>query len=34
MGKDPLPTIIISAGLLIWEKKEGEQKKKNNLGNE
>ena len=31
----PLPTIIISARLLIWEKKEGEQKKrKSNLGNE
>lgn len=30
----PLPIVIISAGLLIWEKKEEEQKKKNNPGNE
>lgn len=29
----PLPIVIISAGLLIWEKKEEEQKKKNNPGN-
>lgn len=29
----PLPTIISSVGLLIWQKKEGEQKK-NNLGDE